>query len=234
MNQSPPQQTNRALPPPNWRHWYAINRNSRFLINLVLKIWMFPKIGVPQIINFNGFNRVFHYKPSILGEKSPYFWKHPYVVPNMGLQQINGFGMDLFHHDAVFQPESRKIRKTHMILSLNLKIGGIQNNNTLTKTKQKQQVWDLKIDTWSWWWMNDHFADLFSWTWIWLFFFSCLFFMDSTMGPWFITIKAPTIWEGGFSWFLGRFFTGRVANFLQVGSAGISCWYLGSMDYNNP
>ena len=36
----------------------------------------FPKIGVgkpPQIINFN---RVFHYKPSILGY--PYFWKHPY------------------------------------------------------------------------------------------------------------------------------------------------------------
>ena len=28
----------------------------------------------PQIINFN---RVFHYKPSILGY--PYFWKHPYV-----------------------------------------------------------------------------------------------------------------------------------------------------------
>ena len=29
--------------------------------------------GTPQIINFN---RVFHYKPSILGY--PYFWKHPY------------------------------------------------------------------------------------------------------------------------------------------------------------
>ena len=28
--------------------------------------------GTPQIINFN---RVFHYKPSILGY--PYFWKHP-------------------------------------------------------------------------------------------------------------------------------------------------------------
>ncbi len=30
--------------------------------------------GTPQIINFN---RVFHYKPSILGY--PYFWKHPNV-----------------------------------------------------------------------------------------------------------------------------------------------------------
>ena len=30
--------------------------------------------GTPQIIHFN---RVFHYKPSILGY--PYFWKHPYM-----------------------------------------------------------------------------------------------------------------------------------------------------------
>ena len=35
----------------------------------------FQKYGYPQIINFN---RVFHYKPSILGY--PYFWKHPDVV----------------------------------------------------------------------------------------------------------------------------------------------------------
>ena len=32
--------------------------------------WMFPKIVVPQILHFN---RVFHYKPSILGY--PYFWE---------------------------------------------------------------------------------------------------------------------------------------------------------------
>ena len=39
-----------------------------------LDIWVFPKIRVhPQIIHFN---RVFHYKPSILGY--PYFRKHPY------------------------------------------------------------------------------------------------------------------------------------------------------------
>ena len=30
--------------------------------------------GYPQIIHFN---RVFHYKPSILGYR--YFWKHPYI-----------------------------------------------------------------------------------------------------------------------------------------------------------
>ena len=38
----------------------------------------FQKWGYPQIIHFN---RVFHYKPSILGY--PYFWKHPYIIyPN--------------------------------------------------------------------------------------------------------------------------------------------------------
>ena len=35
-------------------------------------MWMFPKIVVPPN---HQFNRVFHYKPSILGY--PYFWKHP-------------------------------------------------------------------------------------------------------------------------------------------------------------
>ena len=37
-------------------------------------IWVFPKKGYPQIIHFN---KVFHYKPSILGYH--YFRKHPYV-----------------------------------------------------------------------------------------------------------------------------------------------------------
>ncbi len=49
-------------------------------------IWVFPKIGYPQIIQFN---RVFHYKPSILGY--PYFWKHPYrcvrFFPQYSLQK---------------------------------------------------------------------------------------------------------------------------------------------------
>ena len=46
---------------------------SRFKKNSSWIIWVFPKIGYPQIIHFN---RVFHYKPSILGY--PYFWKHPH------------------------------------------------------------------------------------------------------------------------------------------------------------
>ena len=39
-------------------------------------IWVFPKIMVPP--NHPLKNRVFHYKPSILGY--PYFWKHPYTL----------------------------------------------------------------------------------------------------------------------------------------------------------
>ena len=31
--------------------------------------------GTPKSSHFN---RVFHYKPSILGVKPPYFWKHPF------------------------------------------------------------------------------------------------------------------------------------------------------------
>ena len=40
------------------------------------KYGCFRKWWYPQIIPFN---RVFHYKPSILGY--PYFWKHPYTIP---------------------------------------------------------------------------------------------------------------------------------------------------------
>ena len=41
----------------------------------MLNIWVFPKNGgfSPQIIHFD---RVFHYKPSILGYH--HFWNHPY------------------------------------------------------------------------------------------------------------------------------------------------------------
>ena len=41
----------------------------------MLFMWVFPKIVVPQIIHFN---RVFHYKPSILGY--PSCWKHPVMI----------------------------------------------------------------------------------------------------------------------------------------------------------
>ena len=43
--------------------WLLVTKNT---------MWVFPKIGYPPIIHFN---RVFHYKPSILGYHN--FWKHP-------------------------------------------------------------------------------------------------------------------------------------------------------------
>ena len=45
---------------------------------------IFPNIVVPPIIRLN---RVFHYKPSILGY--PYFWKHPYFT-NLDFPEIAG------------------------------------------------------------------------------------------------------------------------------------------------
>ena len=45
--------------------------------NTSVDIWMFPKIaGFPP--KSSNFNRVFQYKPSILGY--PYFWKHPLSI----------------------------------------------------------------------------------------------------------------------------------------------------------
>ena len=44
------------------------------LSRVMVHIGVSKNSGTPQIIHFN---RVFHYKPSILGY--PYFWKHPYL-----------------------------------------------------------------------------------------------------------------------------------------------------------
>ena len=54
-------------------------------------IWVFPKIGVPQIIHFN---RVFHYKPSILGYH--YFWKHPYLGISRIYNKLKKWYSDIF------------------------------------------------------------------------------------------------------------------------------------------
>ena len=51
-------------------------------MKLFLK-WVFPKIGVGPP------NRVFHYKPSILGY--PYFWKHPNICRILSFIQICEF-----------------------------------------------------------------------------------------------------------------------------------------------
>ena len=51
-------------------------------------IWVFPKIVV-YTPKSSHFNRVFHYKPSILGY--PYFWKHPYLKLNSQFPQKSSY-----------------------------------------------------------------------------------------------------------------------------------------------
>ena len=59
------------------------NKKAGCKITSYWPIWMFPKWGYPQIIHFN---RVFHYKPSILGY--PYFWKPPYAKNSIETFQV--------------------------------------------------------------------------------------------------------------------------------------------------
>ena len=65
--------------------------------DLLVKLWFtihgrFRKWWYPQIIHFN---RVFHYKPSILGY--PYSWKHPYTLQGTITYPIkNHFWVDDF------------------------------------------------------------------------------------------------------------------------------------------
>ena len=56
---------------------FTIHENPQIYIRQMYigKYGCFRKWWYPQIIHFN---RVFHYKPSILGY--PYFWKHPYTI----------------------------------------------------------------------------------------------------------------------------------------------------------
>ena len=50
--------------PPNSRKNAKVNRVNRWISSLPISIWVFPKIGYPQIIHFN---KVFLFSPSILG-----------------------------------------------------------------------------------------------------------------------------------------------------------------------
>ena len=54
------------------RIWDNFSMLEEFSIVFWLQLDVSENSGTPQIIHFN---RVFHYKPSILGY--PYFWKHP-------------------------------------------------------------------------------------------------------------------------------------------------------------
>ena len=84
----------------------------------------------PQIIHFN---RVFHYKPSILG--SPYFWKHPHMVPFFpGRGGIGGRGETLDFYDylgggnsKIFLCSPRTLGKISNLTSIFFK--GVETTN---------------------------------------------------------------------------------------------------------
>ena len=61
------------LPAQRARTFSGFFRSPKWNVDILFMIWVFPKIGLPQIINSN---RVVPSKPSILGY--PYFWKYPY------------------------------------------------------------------------------------------------------------------------------------------------------------
>ena len=63
-----------------------------FGLLVLLRVYMgvSKNSGNPQIIHFN---RVFRYKPSILGY--PYFWKHPCVLSKFNLMRLKAL-VDLF------------------------------------------------------------------------------------------------------------------------------------------
>ena len=101
MNQSPPQQTNRALPPPNWRHWYAINKNSRFLcLSHPQNTDVSKNRGTPKSSILIGFSIIFtiHF-----GGKITLFLETSICRPKYGAatnQRING--MDLLTSRCCF------------------------------------------------------------------------------------------------------------------------------------
>ena len=75
------------------KNWWIESRRTGKKNSLEFEpglVCVFPKIMVPppQIIHFN---RVFHYKPSILGY--PYFWKHPFLSGGNQVCVVVGFGV---------------------------------------------------------------------------------------------------------------------------------------------
>ena len=90
--------------------------------------------GAPQIIHFN---RVFHYKPSILGYH--YFWKHPYQNSKIDTRC-----------NLIFSSR-KKDRPSSSGVSNRLMIPGKTHPKHFTKIKNK---WLGKSNTWFTWCLN--------------------------------------------------------------------------------
>ena len=106
---------------------------------------MFPKIGVPQIIHFN---RVFHYKPSILGY--PDFWKHPiletclqnpFFYTNFSSKLVPGsFQVTCLRENLPLFFPSKKSSATPKRPIFETDFGKITGIYELTKTSQKTKI----------------------------------------------------------------------------------------------
>jgi len=86
----------------------------------------------PQIIHFN---RIFHYKPSILGY--PYFWKHPYIaVQKKTRHSMRPFKTNL-NNLMVRSLESKKsTRKKNIPTDGGSKSGDVQEKLPISKMSQ--------------------------------------------------------------------------------------------------
>ena len=77
--------------------------NEKWPQTVVLDIWVFPKIMVPP--NHPFLHRVFHYKPSILGVKSPYFWFNIHIGDDISYPVMWGLKIRQSQKETiVFQP----------------------------------------------------------------------------------------------------------------------------------
>ncbi len=73
----------------------------------------FQKKWYPQIIHFN---RIFHYKPSILGY--PYSWKHPYTMWLMYVDVWVQLGVFAIQNSIIFCPQPRNFSATSPVSRL--------------------------------------------------------------------------------------------------------------------
>ena len=121
-------------PPPVAEYmWTCCNAANRAVLRSGKReftVMRVSKIGVPQIIHFNG---VFHYKPSILGY--PYFRKHPYGVgyhpkSNSPVSSCPGVGASL-----PSLPPQKKTRPTNIFFSA----GTVTKNRPFLQGKWHQR-----------------------------------------------------------------------------------------------
>ena len=97
-------------------------------------IWLFPKIMVPP--KSSHFNRVFHYKPSILGY--PYFWKHPFSISLLlHLVQKEPFQKETFPPPHRGTVGKRRLYRGAVVGPDSWRAVPFRNSSTITLTEKR-------------------------------------------------------------------------------------------------